>query len=199
MEKLKVILASGSKQRQDILKMIGLKYEVVKSLVDEDSKKTDPYEYVEELSKGKAESVATQIDEKAIIISADTIVYFNGKKYEKPKTKEEVFKNMKEMSNKTNKIITGITIKDLYQNKTITFSSGTEAKFRELTDEEIKWYIEGEKKIFKCCGYVPLGKAAVFLEWVKGDYNTMFGISPSLMFAKLKELGYTVSDFEFEE
>lgn len=83
MKKLKVILASGSKQRQDILKMIGLKYEVVKSLVDEDSKKSDPYEYVEELSKGKAESVATQINEKAIIISADTIVYFNGKKIRK--------------------------------------------------------------------------------------------------------------------
>lgn len=199
MEKVKVILASGSKQRQDIFKMIGLKYEVVKSLVDEDSNKTDPYEYVEELSRGKAESVAEQINYKAIIISADTIVYFNGKKYEKPKTKEEVYKNMKEMSNKTNKIITGITIKDLYQNKTITFSSATEAKFRELTDDEIEWYVEGEKNIFNCCGYVPHGKAAVFVDRINGDYNTMIGISPSLMFAKLKELGYKISDFEFEE
>ena len=199
MEKVKVILASGSKQRQDIFKMIGLKYEVVKSLVDEDSKKTDPYEYVEELSKGKAESVAEQIKDKAIIISADTIVYFDGKKYEKPKTKKEVFENMKAMSNKVNTIITGITIKDLYKDETITFSSSTDVKFRELTAEEINWYIEGEKNIFKCCGYVPLGKAAIFLESVDGDYNTMFGISPSLMYAKLKELGYTISDFEFEE
>ena len=87
MEKVKVILASGSKQRKDIFEMIGLKYEVITSLVDENSTKEDPYEYVEELSKGKAESVTEQINEKAIIISADTIVYFNGKKYEKPKTK----------------------------------------------------------------------------------------------------------------
>jgi len=50
--------------------------------------------------------------------------------------------------NKTNKIITGITIKDLYKDKTITFSSSTEVKFRELTDEEINWYVEGEKNIF---------------------------------------------------
>ena len=149
MEKVKVILASSSKQRQDIFKMIGLKYEVVKSLVDEDSNKTDPNEYVEELSRGKAESVAEQINEKAIIISADTIVYFDGNKYEKPKTKEEIVKNIKAMSNKTNKIITGITIKDLYKDKTITFSSSTEVKFRELTDEEINWYVEGEKNIFK--------------------------------------------------
>ena len=183
MEKVKVILASGSKQRKDIFEMIGLKYEVITSLVDENSTKEDPYEYVEELSKGKAESVTEQINEKAIIISADTIVYFNGKKYEKPKTKEEVFKNMKDMSNKVN--------------KTITFSSSTDVKFRELTDEEINWYIEGEKRIFKCCGYVPLGKAAIFLDSVNGDYNTMFGISPSLVFSKLKELGYSISNFEF--
>lgn len=199
MEKVKVILASSSKQRQDIFKMIGLKYEVVKSLVDEDSNKTDPNEYVEELSRGKAESVAEQINEKAIIISADTIVYFDGNKYEKPKTKEEIVKNIKAMSNKTNKIITGITIKDLYKDKTITFSSSTDVKFRELTDEEINWYVEGEKNIFKCCGYVPHGKAAVFIDWINGDYNTMIGISPSLMFSKLKQLGYTVSNFEFEE
>lgn len=199
MEKVKVILASGSKQRKDIFEMIGLKYEVITSLVDENSTKEDPYEYVEELSKGKAESVTEQINEKAIIISADTIVYFNGKKYEKPKTKEEVFKNMKDMSNKVNKIITGITIKDLYKDKTITFSSSTDVKFRELTDEEINWYVEGEKRIFKCCGYVPLGKAAIFLDSVNGDYNTMFGISPSLVFSKLKELGYSISNFEFVE
>lgn len=199
MEKLKVILASGSKQRQDILKMIGLKYEVVTSLIDEESNKTDPNEYVEELSKTKADSVATQINEKAIIISADTIVYFNNKKYEKPQTKEEVITNMKAMSGKKNVIITGITIKDLYKNRTITFSSSTEVKFRELTDEEIEWYANGEKKIFKCCGYVPLGKAAIFLDTINGDYNTMFGISPALVFAKLKELGYTVSNFEFED
>ena len=62
------------------------------------------------------------------------------------KQKEEVFKNMKDMSNKVNKIITGITIKDLYKDKTITFSSSTDVKFRELTDEEINWYIEGEKE-----------------------------------------------------
>ncbi len=104
---------------------------------------------------------------------------------------------MKDMSNKVNKIITGITIKDLYKDKTITFSSSTDVKFRELTDEEINWYIEGEKEIFKCCGYVPLGKAAIFLDSVNGDYNTMFGISPSLVFSKLKELGYSISNFEF--
>ena len=71
---MKIILASSSKQRQDIFKMIGLKYEVVTSNVDEMSNEKDPEKYVEELSLNKAKSVKDQVNEKAIIISADTII-----------------------------------------------------------------------------------------------------------------------------
>ena len=86
---MKIVLASSSKQRQDILNMIGLKYDVVTSNVAEESSEKEPGKYVEELSLNKAKSAKEQINEKAIIISADTIVYGNDKIYEKPKTKEE--------------------------------------------------------------------------------------------------------------
>ena len=94
-KKMKLILASTSKQRQDIFKMIGLKYEVMKSLVKEDSKATEPNEYVKELSMNKANSVASQIKEKALIVAADTVIYMDGKIYEKPTSKEEAFQNLK--------------------------------------------------------------------------------------------------------
>lgn len=90
---MRIILASASKQRHDILKMIGLKYDVVTSKVDEYSKEENPNKYVEELSLNKAKSVCKQINGKAIIIAADTIIYSNNKKYEKPKTKEEAYSN----------------------------------------------------------------------------------------------------------
>ena len=107
--KLKLILASGSKQRQDIFKNIGLKYEVIKSVVEEKSDSTEPSEYVKDLSKDKAKSVASQINEKAIIIAADSIIYMNGKIYEKPKSKEEAYQNLKEMSGKvTNTVRQGL-------------------------------------------------------------------------------------------
>lgn len=195
-KKLKLILASGSKQRQDILKNIGLKYEVVKSQVEEKSNCTDPGEYVKELSKDKANSVASQIKEKAIIIAADTIIYMNGNIYEKPKSKEEAYKNLKEMSGKVTYAITGITIKDLYQNKKINFSDTAEIYIKEISDEDIKWYVDNEKNLLKVSGYVMLGKASLFLEKINGDYNTLFGISPSKVYEKLKELGYKISDFE---
>lgn len=195
---MKIILASASKQRQDILNMIGLEYEVITSLVEEKSNEREPSKYVEELSLNKANSVATQINQRAIIISADTIIYCNGKKYEKPKTKEEAFKNMKEFSGKIVMAYTGTTIMDLYKNKTITFSNCTNVKLREIEDDEILWYINNEEKIFKCCGFVPLGKGAIFIDKIDGDYNNLFGLSPSLLFSKLGELGYKLEEFEFE-
>lgn len=196
--KLKLILASSSKQRQDIFKNIGLKYEVIKSLVEEKSNSTDPSEYVKDLSKDKANSVASQINEKAIIISADTIIYMNGKIYEKPKSKEEAYQNLKEMSGKITYAVTGVAIKDLYKNREVCFSDTAEVHIKEISEEDIKWYVENEKDILNRCGYAMLGKASIFLKKVNGDYNTLFGISPSKMYDKLKELGYKISDFELE-
>lgn len=195
---MKLILASSSKQRQDIFNMLGLKYEVIKSLVEESSCNTNPVEYVKELSKNKANSVANQIKEKAIIIAADSIIYMDGKIYEKPKSKQEAFKNIKEMSGKLTYAITGIAIKDLYQNKEISFSDTTEVYLKEILDEDIKWYVENEKDILNRCGYVIQGKASIFLDKVNGDYNTLFGISPSKVYDKLKSLGYKISDFELQ-
>ena len=196
--KLKLILASSSKQRQDIFKNIGLKYEVIKSLVEEKSDSTDPSEYVKDLSKDKANSVASQINEKAVIIAADSIIYMNGKIYEKPKSKEEAYQNLKEMSGKITYAVTGVVIKDLYKNREVCFSDTAEVHIKEISEEDIKWYVENEKDILNRCGYAMLGKASIFLKKVNGDYNTLFGISPSKMYDKLKELGYKISDFELE-
>ena len=77
---MRLILASGSKERQEIFNMIGFKYEVIKSLVDEKSSKTNPSEYVKELSRNKANSVASQITGQALIVAADTVMYMDAKK-----------------------------------------------------------------------------------------------------------------------
>ena len=83
---MKLILASSSKPRQDIFKNVGWKYEVVKSLVEEKSDASKPDEYVKDLSRDKANSVASQINEKALIVAADTVIYMDGKIYENRST-----------------------------------------------------------------------------------------------------------------
>lgn len=195
---MKLILASSSKQRREILNNLGLKYEVVKSLVEESSSNTDPCEYVKDLSKDKANSVAEQVKEKAVIIAADSIIYMDGKIYEKPKNKEEAFENMKKMSGKLTYAITGVTIKDLYQDKEICFSDSTKVYLKEMSDEEIRWYVENERDLLNRGGYAIQGKASIFLDKVIGDYNTLFGISPSKVYDAFKKLGYNISDFELQ-
>ena len=197
---MKLVLASNSKNRKDILNMIGLKYEVVTSLVEEYSLHTNPEEYVKELSKNKADSVAFQVDEKCVIIAADEVIYMDNKIYEKPKSKEEAYNNIKEMVGKTTYAITGITIKDLYQDKEIILSDICELTFKNnISDEDIKWYVNNEKTLLDRCGYAIIGKASVFIDKVNGDYNTLFGISPSKIHDMLKELGYKISDFELND
>lgn len=191
---MRIILASASRQRKEILDMIGLKYEVISSDIEEKSNKKRPNKYVEELSLKKAKSVADKVGDNAIIIAADTIIYFNNKKYEKPKSKEEAFYNLKELSGNKNSAYTGITIIDLYQNKTITTSSKVEVYFKKMTNEEINWYINNESKIYTACGYVPEGKAALFIDKINGDYNTLLGISPSILIDELKSLNYSLED-----
>ena len=196
---MRIILASASKQRQDIFNMIVLKYDVITSDVPEESNKIEPDKYVEELSLNKAKSVKKQIKDKAIIISADTIIYSNNKIYEKPKSKEEAYSNLKELSNNKCTAYTGITLIDLYKEKVICSSSKVNVYFNEIKDEEAEWYVNNEEKIFKCCGFVPLGKAALFINKIEGDYNTLLGISPSIVYNKLKELGYSVNDLGVEK
>lgn len=196
---MRIILASASKQRQDIFNMIGLKYDVITSDVPEESNQTEPDKYVEELSLNKAKSVKKQIKDKAIIISADTIIYSNNKIYEKPKSKEEAYSNLKELSNNKCTAYTGITLIDLYKEKVICSSSKVNVYFNEIKDEEAEWYVNNEERIFKCCGFVPLGKAALFINKIEGDYNTLLGISPSIVYNKLKELGYSVNDLGVEK
>ena len=196
---MRIILASASKQRQDIFNMIGVKYDVIISDVPEESNQTEPDKYVEELSLNKAKSVKKQIKDKAIIISADTIIYSNNKIYEKPKSKEEAYSNLKELSNNKCTAYTGITLIDLYKEKVICSSSKVNVYFNEIKDEEAEWYVNNEEKIFKCCGFVPLGKAALFINKIEGDYNTLLGISPSIVYNKLKELGYSMNDLAFEK
>lgn len=196
---MRLILASNSKTRKDIFDMIGWKYEVLTSQVEEKSSSTNPEQYVIDLSKDKANSVASQIQDKALIISADSIIYMDGKKFEKPKSKEEGFENIKKMSGKVNYAVTGVTIKDLYQNKEISFTDTTEVYFKNVSDKDISWYVENEKYLLNRAGYSIAGKTSIFVDKIIGDYYNILGMPISKLYSKLNKLGYAISDFDMKD
>lgn len=195
---MNIVLASSSKQRKDMLDMLGIDYKVVTSKVEEKSTSKDPYTYVEELSLNKALSVKDQLNYKALIIACDTVVSFNSHIYEKPKSKEEAYNNLKQFSNNKNTVITGITIFDLYKNKTITFSESTDVYLKDIPDEDIKWYIDNEEKVLKVCGYAPLGKASLFIKKIDGDFYNLIGLPISRTFEEVKNLGYSLDDIKLK-
>lgn len=195
---MKLILASNSKTRKDIFDMIGWKYEVITSNVVESSNSIDPKQYVIDLSKDKANSVASQITDKALIVSADSIIYMDNKKFEKPRDKEEGFENIKKMSGKVNYAVTGVTIKDLYQNKEISFTDITKVYFKNVSDKDIAWYVENEKYLLSRAGYSIAGKTSIFVDKIEGDYYNILGMPISKLYSKLNELGYSISDFEMK-
>ena len=196
---MKLILASNSKTRKNIFDMVGWKYEIITSKVEEHSDSTDPKQYVIDLSKDKANSVASQVKDKALIVAADSIIYMENKKFKKPKSKEEAFENIKKMSGKVNYAVTGVTIKDLYKNKEISFSDTTDVYFKNVTTQDISWYVENEKYLLNRAGYSIAGKTSIFIDKIIGDYYNILGMPISKLYTKLNELGYTISDFEMKE
>lgn len=193
---IKLILASKSKWRKEIIEMAGLKCESIVSDVEENIEfNNNPDEYVMELSKQKAEAVSKKVSE-GIIISADTIGYMNNEKFEKPKSREEAFRNIKKLSGNVNYAVTGVTLIDKYKNKTVTFYEKAAVYFKSMTDEEVNWYIDNEKNVYDCAGYSMETRASLFVTKIEGDYKSIVGLPISKIYDELKKWGYNINDFE---
>ena len=196
---MKLILASSSKQRQYLLNMLGLEYEIITSNEPEESNAKNPDQYVIDLSRIKANSVTTQIQTPALILAADSIIYMDEHIFEKPKTKQEAFDNLKKMKGKTTYAVTGVTLKDLYKNKEISFADTCEVSFKNnISDEDIWWYVKNEEHVLERAGYSVAGKTSFFVDKIVGDFYTVVGLPISMLHTKIQELGYKLSDFELK-
>ena len=194
---MKIVLASSSITRREIMDKLKIKYDIVTSDVEEKSSKEDPREYVKELSKNKAESVAKKVSNKnSIIVAADSIIYKDGKKYEKPKSIDEVKKNLKELSGTKNQGITGVTIIDKSNGKTKTFACVTDVYFREISDDDIEWYVSHEENLLKKAGYSLEGIMSLFLERLDGDYYNVLGLPLGELYKGINELRYSQKDID---
>ncbi|MGN1013093.1 MAG: nucleoside triphosphate pyrophosphatase [Clostridia bacterium] len=194
---MRVILASSSITRRKIMDELNIKYDIITSDIEERSQSSDPKLYVEELSRNKALSVSSKVDDnKALIIAADTIIYKDGKKYEKPKTIEEVIANLKELSGAKNQGITGVTIFDTSNGNSKTFSCTTDVYFKTISEEDIMWYVSHEKDLLKKAGYSLEGTMSLFLEKIDGDYYNVLGLPLGMLYSKINEMGYSLKDLE---
>ena len=172
---MKIVLASASERRQELLSRLVEEFEVIVSNFDENTVvfKGNVKECVENIALGKAIDVQKNIHEDVIIIAADTIVTLDNKILGKPKDGTEAFSMLKDLSGRTHNVYSGIVLINTKTGKIIKDSLCTEVK---LKDEEIIKYIESKEPLDKAGAYGIQGKGGIFVEEIKGCYYNVVGL-----------------------
>ncbi len=184
----RIVLASQSPRRIELLKKIIPDFEIKASAIEESNNGIrNPWKLVVELSRQKAENVAQQIFD-GIIIGADSIVVRDGKILGKPKDEDDSFKMLKLLSGKIHQVFTGFTIIKKPQFIVISDYEVTHVKFREIDTWEIEKYIESGQPLDKAGSYGIQDDGAVFVESINGCYYNVVGLPIAKLFLALKKL-----------
>lgn len=192
----KIILASSSPRRREILENLGIDFEIVVSDADEskiDKNAAEPPLYVQELALLKAVSVAEKLKNKdALIISADTIVCIDGQILGKPKDDADAETMLSKLSGKCHSVFSGICVMDAKTLKSVCAKEETKVFFKELTPEKIRDYVKTGEPSDKAGAYAVQGLGALFTEKVDGDFFNVIGLPVK----KLSEI--LEKEFEFD-
>lgn len=186
----KIILASASPRRKELLTQIGLEFEVIPSQAEEIITKTEPGDVVEELSLQKAADVAAGV-ENGIIIGSDTIVWHDGHVMGKPHSREEARRMLREIQGDTHSVFTGVTVIVKEENRELevhTFSCETKVHVYPMSEEETEQYLNTGEPMDKAGAYGIQGAFAAWVQAIEGDYNSVVGLPVSALWQVLKKL-----------
>jgi len=170
---MNLILASASPRRQELLKLFGIPFIVRVADIDETmDSAASAYDEVARLSREKALAVKREAGD--IVIAADTIVVCEGRVLGKPHSEEEAFAMLSLLSGRDHQVMTGCTV--LLGERAETFTEVTDLHFRELSEKEIRRYVESGEPMDKAGAYGIQGGAALFCEKMVGDYYNVMGL-----------------------
>ena len=180
----KIILASGSPRRKELLTMLGIDFDVIVANIDEQiDHNNDLVDEIKKLSFQKADAVF-QDHQDNIVIGSDTIVYIDNEILGKPKTIKQAKEMLHKLSNRTHQVVTAVTI--MSKEKIDTFASITDVTFYELNDDEINEYVETVEPLDKAGAYAIQGKGSEFVKSINGDYYTVVGLPIAEVYRHLK-------------
>lgn len=181
----KIILASQSPRRKQLLSMLNIPFDVVVADIDEKiDDNNDLVKEIEKLSFQKANSVY-QNNKDAIVIGSDTIVKINDKVLGKPKSYEQAKQMLQALSNNTHEVVTGVTI--IKDKKAETFSEIAKVTFYPLSEEEIDDYIKTNEPMDKAGAYAIQGIGAKFVKSIDGDFYTIMGLPVGELYHRLQK------------
>ena len=189
---MKVILASGSPRRKELLKMVVPEFEIKVSGAEEKLEEgLNPEDQATTLSYLKAKNVFNETKGDRIVIGSDTIVVKNGKIYGKPSNKENAKKMIKELldGDKTHYVITGLSIIVEKNGECKQYNTFDKVKvyFTDITDSEIEKWIDSGNAMDKAGAYAIQGEFGVFVDKIEGNYSTVVGFPIHKVYEILKE------------
>ena len=215
-QNVRLVLASASPRRRELLSQIGLEFTVMPSKKEENAKATEAGALVQELSRQKAVDIWEQLsggqgqnpdaDQEQIseetqepnlngkrqpellVIGADTVVCCEGKILGKPHSREAAAEMLTALQGRSHEVYTGVTLYS--QSETVTFFECTQVEFYPMTEVEISEYIDSKEPMVKAGAYGIQGLGARFVKGIRGDYNNVVGLPVGRLYQELKSHGW---------
>lgn len=177
----KLVLASGSPRRTEILERAGWPHEVIVAGVDESLEPHEPpADYVQRLARWKAEAVARRLEE-GLVLGADTTVVIANQILGQPQNDADAKRMLELLNGKWHEVLTGVALVRVGGETRVSYET-TRVRFAEMSETEIDWYISTREPFGKAGAYGIQGKAALFIEEIQGDYFNIMGLPIRLVF-----------------
>lgn len=190
----KIILASASPRRKELLAKAGISFTVIPAAGEEKRTSEDPGEAVQQLARDKAEWVAQSLaegEEGTLVIGSDTIVVFENRILGKPKDRRDAAETLEKLQGNTHQVYTGVTVLERKAGKWVehTFFESTDVTFYPVSREEIQDYIATGEPMDKAGSYGIQGLFGIYVKGICGDYNNVVGLPVARLFHEMKKSG----------
>ena len=185
LNKINIILASGSPRRQQFFKEMDLHYTIrLKEIEEIYPEHLQAEEITNFLAELKASAFENELKENDVLVTSDTIVWLNGKALGKPKDYDDAFKMLQQLANKTHEVITSVCLKSI--DKTDVFHSVTKVTFANLSDEAIRYYLDNYQPFDKAGSYgIQDWIGLIGISKIEGSYTNVVGLPTEMLFQKL--------------
>lgn len=187
---MRIILASKSPRRSELLELMGVKFEVLPSEAEEDNnQKIKLTKLSESLSLFKAKDVFDKTSGNRLVIGSDTLVCVNGKLFGKPQNRDEAFSMLKTLQGNTHKVITSLCVLIEKDGEVKTYNTHDIANvtFVKLSEEEINNYLKFDEYKDKAGAYAVQGRSGMFIKKINGSYPTVMGLPTHILYQILKQ------------
>lgn len=194
----KIILASASPRRRELLEQLSVEFEIIPSQVEEKMKSMEPSRMVMELSEIKAEDIYNRLSQEekelSTVIGADTVVAFEDQVMGKPQSSSEAIEMLSRLQNNTHQVYTGVTL--IFRKgpgkvpSKISFFEKTDVTMYPISSDEIAAYVNTGEPMDKAGAYGIQGRGAAFIKEIHGDYNNVVGLPIGRLYQEMKRYQY---------